>query len=337
MRTKCEVAAKYKELSRYNNKVTATEVANETGVSHVYARKVMKEVDQGDTLVDPDSKTRDCARGPGSMTLSHEDELTLLHLRDLNPQRSLASYQSELYQRYGTIVSAAVISKWFNHAFDIKGSFIKTDTVPHDKYRPENFDKLYDFIFTIKQIDPSRLKFADEKHLKGSELYSKYVRRCPLTGTVENVTVDSDFRNTYNIVGICGINVMTPPFFFRLSNDTNDSFSFSLAIQDAVAEGFLSRGEVLVLDNAPIHCSAEIQELEDWLYQEHGIFVLYLPTRSPELNPIELMWHLLVQRLKRISIRELEFHGHRVAHTAAGLMDDFTHEDVWKCYRHCNY
>jgi transposase len=110
---------------------------------------------------------------------------------------------------------------------------------------------------------------------------------------------------------------MTPPFLFRLlSNDSNDSLSKTQWRKGSSA--------VLVLDNAPIRYSAEIQELEDWLYQERGIFVLYLPTCSPELNPIELMWHLLVQRLKRLSVRELEFRGHRVAHTAAVLMDDFT-------------
>jgi hypothetical protein len=56
-----------------------------------------------------------------------------------------------------------------------QGIFIKTDTDPHDKFKPENFDKLFDFIFTINQIDRSPLKFAAEKRLKGRELYSKYV------------------------------------------------------------------------------------------------------------------------------------------------------------------
>jgi hypothetical protein len=83
--------------------------------------------------------------------------------------------------------------------------------------------------------------------------------------------VDSAFRNTYNIVGICGINVMTTPFFFRLSN--SDIIFVLSRHPGAVPEGFPNYGDVSVLDKAPIRCSAEIQELEDWLYQEHEIFV----------------------------------------------------------------
>jgi hypothetical protein len=61
-----------------------------------------------------------------------------------------------LHQRHETIISTAVVTKWFNHAFDIKGTFIKSDTVPHDKSKAETFDELFDFIFTVKQIDPTK-------------------------------------------------------------------------------------------------------------------------------------------------------------------------------------
>jgi hypothetical protein len=152
--------------------------------------------------------------------------------------------------------------------------------------KPENFDKLFDFNYIIKQIDPSRLKFADEKHLKGSELYSKYVRRFVSAHWKSRERhIDSEFRNTYNIVGICGINKMTRPFFFRLSDDTNDSFH-SLSPSKTHSGGrYINRGEVLVLENAPIHCSAEIQEFDDWLYQdtESSSFTYQHVIRSPTL------------------------------------------------------
>jgi len=46
---------------------------------------------------------------------------------------------------------------------------------------------------------------------------------------------------------------------------------------------------VLVLDNAPWHTSREIRgRLDGWAAQ--GIVLHYLPTYSPELNLIEILW-----------------------------------------------
>lgn len=46
---------------------------------------------------------------------------------------------------------------------------------------------------------------------------------------------------------------------------------------------------VVVMDNAQIHKSAQFKRKQvDWM--EQGIFVVYLPPYSPELNPIEILW-----------------------------------------------
>ena len=89
-------------------------------------------------------------------------------------------------------MSRPVISTWCNHGFDIKGGLRKPDLVPIDKFKPENMDRTYDYIYLMSQADPVRLKFADEKHLKGRELSNKKFRRCPLTGRVEAIPVDPD-------------------------------------------------------------------------------------------------------------------------------------------------
>lgn len=46
---------------------------------------------------------------------------------------------------------------------------------------------------------------------------------------------------------------------------------------------------VVILDNAPWHTSRDIHgRLDDWA--AHGIVLHYLPTYSPELNLIEMLW-----------------------------------------------
>ena len=61
--------------------------------------------------------------------------------------------------------------------------------------------------------------------------------------------------------------------------------------------------DVIIKDNARVHTGGAAADLEDWLWDHEvdgrplRILVLYLPTRSPELNPIELCFHILSLRL----------------------------------------
>jgi transposase len=51
----------------------------------------------------------------------------------------------------------------------------------------------------------------------------------------------------------------------------------------------LERKTVIVLDNAPIHRSAEFEEkIEQW--QRQGLKVYFLPPYCPSLNKIEMLW-----------------------------------------------
>ena len=54
----------------------------------------------------------------------------------------------------------------------------------------------------------------------------------------------------------------------------------------------LERMTVVVLDNARVHKSQEVQErLEFW--EERGLFLFYLPPYSPQLNIAEILWRKL--------------------------------------------
>ena len=50
--------------------------------------------------------------------------------------------------------------------------------------------------YAISYAAPERVKFGDEKHLKGQELYDRDVRRDPVIGEIPNIMTDSDFGNT---------------------------------------------------------------------------------------------------------------------------------------------
>lgn len=54
----------------------------------------------------------------------------------------------------------------------------------------------------------------------------------------------------------------------------------------------LPRPTVVVLDNAPIHHGKAMRQRRD-VWQERGLFVFYLPTYSPHLNIVEILWRKL--------------------------------------------
>jgi transposase len=76
----------------------------------------------------------------------------------------------------------------------------------------------------------------------------------------------------------------------------------SLSYTKKLASGFFRPGDILVLDNASIHNGGDNNILEEWLWDNFGVLLLFLPARSPELNPIEQVWKLLVNRLKRVPL-----------------------------------
>ena len=115
----------------------------------------------------------------------------------------------------------------------------------------------------MKHFTPGRVKFGDEKSLKGSEIFARMNRAHPVTGIVPANVATSDFRNTYSITGFCGIDPYVAPVFILIRDGTNDAKAFSKTFEQLIATQWLDRGDVLVLDNASIHgfgCNRDFEE-----------------------------------------------------------------------------
>jgi len=336
---KIRVAQAYADMMGRDSTTSVNAVAKEAKVSRAFVSKVIGEVHSG-LLIDPRTavKQHPARRGAGAKTISDEDGLILLAMRAENNRRTLANYSLGLYNATGNYVSKSVICKWFLSQHVFKGGLRVLDKVPIDKYSPDNCLRLMEYLDLIVQINPMRLKFCDEKHLKGQEQFSNKGWMDPLTGTVEPIYVPSDFCNAYTIIGVCGVAPETIPFDFVLHEGMNDAEMFSNVILCMVADGTLVSGDVLVMDNAAIHHYKESADLEDILWNNFEIAIVFLPTRAPELNPIELLWHTLVRRMQSIELSGTVLQqGQLAAQAAAAIMNDFTHDDVVSCYRKCNY
>ena len=181
----------------------------------------------------------------------------------------------------------------------------------------------------MSHLNLNRVKFGDESHKRGADCFSKLCRVNPLTGEVPPIVMDPDFRFAFTIIGFCGIDEDTFAFDFYIHRGKNCSEHFFDAIKLSIQKGFLRPFDTLVLDNASIHCMGAARDLDEWMWEEHNILLLFLPTRSPELNPIELLWNVLIQRMKMLR-RGLEGFNNLTIEIADAIMSSITTEDVYK-------
>ncbi len=229
----------------------------------------------------------------------------------------------------------------------ISGRMCRANLIPYDKFRPDNYQKALEYMLFISVLKPERIKFGDEKHLEGSSLWCRRVRRSVLTGEVPAIKTHPDFRLRYTIVGFCGIDPRVTPVRYGFTLNTNDAESFSHHVLLAIFSGWLLYGDILVLDNATIHNGGVNSDLENWLWSNFRIFLLYLPARTPEWNPIELVWNILVQRLNVFCLnlaKELaqvaQMAGessHSLVVASRTVLDNISHEEVRGCYRKSGY
>ena len=98
-------------------------------------------------------------------------------------------------------------------------------------------------------------------------------------------------------MGFYGIDERAMPLRYGTTEGVNDATNFAIQVQMAVMSGFLLPYDVLILDRTEIHTGGPNAKLEDWLWDNFRMFMLLVPARTPEWNPIELVLNILVQRL----------------------------------------
>lgn len=258
-----EASYKQKQAATPGKRPGINAIARECGVSKMFVLKVEKELIQHGEVQPVNKKSR----GGSEKKLDDLDCYVLYMLYLEEPSRALAGYRDRLQCFAGTLVSDSTISRFFNHGFMIKASLRKPTLIPLDKFKPANIERAIEYLALVAQINPARLKFTDEKLLKGEELYNRQTRRDPLTGHVPPVLTESDFRNTYSITGICSIDMRNPlALWYQIHDEKNDALSFASCLEGAIATGFLQEDNVVVMDNAAIHTMGENDGIEDWLW-----------------------------------------------------------------------
>lgn len=91
----------------------------------------------------------------------------------------------------------------------------------------------------------------------------------------------------------------------------------------------LKPDDVVVMDNLRSHHGGSISKI----IESFGAHVLYLPPYSPDLNPIEMVWSMMKQRLRRAAVRDVP----ELKRTIAGIWSRYTKRSFVKLYATCGY
>jgi transposase len=342
---KIEVAVAYKVVQDGigGGRPNLSAIARQCSVGWEFVKKIETELNEHGRVLHPSEvySNREQEGGPGSRSLDDIDSAVLMFLYLEEPSRQLSSFCQWLHFLTGTCVSESTVSRFFNHGFPIRGGLCRPNLVPIDKFKPENIERAFEYLQVLAQIAPHRLVFGDKKHLKGQDIFNRKNRKNPMTGEIPLMMVNPDFRNTYNLTGFCKIDptIHEQAVWCSIHEDLNDADNFALELEYGIQQGFIRGGQVLVIDNAAVHTGRENTVLQEYLWDEYGIFLLFLPPRAPEWNPMEHVWKHLVYELKKVPLKLCQeisrVTPHTAAHVAINILRNVSHEQVRRFYVGC--
>ena len=100
------------------------------------------------------------------------------------------------------------------------------------------------------------------------------------------------------IAGLCNKRIMAPLIFEGTCNST----LFEAYVRDILLKK-LKHGQTVIMDNINFHKRKEIETL----ITSVGARILFLPTYSPDLNPIENHWFRIKNYIRKIAMNFTDF------------------------------
>jgi hypothetical protein len=100
----------------------------------------------------------------------------------------------------------------------------------------------------------------------------------------ETLEIPSEHSPRLNVLGFLNLNGAFQSYVFQ---GPIDSAALIHCFDDYCRQ--MKRPVLIILDNAPIHKSKEVEaQIRGW--KDKGLFLVFLPPYSPELNLIEILW-----------------------------------------------
>ena len=99
---------------------------------------------------------------------------------------------------------------------------------------------------------------------------------------------------------------------------------------------FLVPSDIVVLDNATARNKGYNSTLKDTL-KEEGIDSITFPKHSPELNPVELKFNVIVQRFNSAFGSKIIENNKYIWNILGSIIDSFSPDVVRDCYENVGF
>ncbi|KAL1936649.1 hypothetical protein VTP01DRAFT_783 [Rhizomucor pusillus] len=286
---------------------------------------------------DPESIFKKRKNNDRPRILHEEHKKVILECVDENPSIVLEQLMEQLLQRFqGLKVSKATLHRFVKNECNL--SLKKARFQPVDRNSEAKIQERLDWVRRWDMADIDFRKncvFLDESafhiNMKRSMAWSK-------KGSSAVVTVPKTGARTTTILGAisasgiikCSLRLPQPPAKKRKraghsevvskGTITGHYLSFLKATMDEMDKYEYMKGHHLVMDNAPIHKAEDIFKY----IESRGYRCAYLPSYSPELNPIEQFWSVVKSKVKRNRFLESETLMTRISEASNSLrLSDF--------------
>lgn len=103
--------------------------------------------------------------------------------------------------------------------------------------------------------------------------------------------VQKDSLNvSFSLTLLIDLTNIANPFGITLRTNSNTQWDFLTFVVDMVEAKRLVPGDILIVDNATVHCGSDSWPALRHLLMISQVNLIYLPKYSPEFNPCELVF-----------------------------------------------
>jgi len=171
-------------------------------------------------------------------------------------------------------------------------------------------------------LDPDKLVLIDESWIKTNIIH--LLGRCPKGKRLIDKTLHGHWKTSTLVPALRGDGIIAPVVFDGPIN----GISFRAYVEQALAPT-LRAGDIVVMDNLSSHKVVGVREA----IEAAGGTVRHLPSYSPDLNPIEMIFAKLKAPLRKTAARTKD----ALLEAVGKVVEMISSNDAAHCIRHAGY
>jgi len=213
-----------------------------------------------------------------------------------DPTNVLQYYVYKVRKILNIDISKNYISKIFK---GWRWSWKILDVRKMEKYTPGNIYKYMVHVMSVSSLPIAKLKYMDESGFQLKDIRRRY--GVGPVGKRVSRRLPSRLRERLNLILMSSLTNETP-FYCEVTESKVDQYFIYQFVLHAIEQGYLIPGDYLIMDNASFHGAKDTFADLVELLTLRNVYLIFLPTYSPELNPVELIFGWVKSFCKRHSV-----------------------------------